>query len=81
MMKLCQDPLAMAEIGRFNSLIVLRSTPQGLYLDGGEHGDILLPKRYVPADLESWHCHGGVRDAGFGGSPGGDYRNAHRHGR
>ena len=51
-MKLCQDPLAMAEIGRFNSLIVLRSTPQGLYLDGGEHGDILLPKRYVTADLE-----------------------------
>ena len=42
----------MAEIGRFNSLIVLRSTPQGLYLDGGEHGDILLPKRYVPSDLE-----------------------------
>lgn len=38
----------MAELGRLNQLRVLRSTPQGIYLDGGEDGDILLPARYIP---------------------------------
>ena len=28
--------------------MVLRSTPPGLYLDGGDLGEILLPKRYIP---------------------------------
>jgi len=42
----------MAEIGRYNSLRVLRSTPQGLYLDGGDHGDILMPGRYVAPKIE-----------------------------
>ncbi len=42
----------MAEIGRYNSLRVLRSTPQGLYLDGGDHGDILMPGRYVAQKTE-----------------------------
>jgi len=42
----------MAEIGRHNSLRVLRSTPQGLYLDGGDHGDILMPGRYVAQKTE-----------------------------
>jgi predicted RNA-binding protein (virulence factor B family) len=38
----------MAEIGKLNSLTVLRSAAPGLFLDGGELGDILLPGRYAP---------------------------------
>lgn len=38
----------MAQIGKHNSLTVLHSTPHGVYLDGGEHGEILLPNRYIP---------------------------------
>src|SRR4051794_2453669 len=38
----------MATIGKRNSLTVLRTATPGLYLDGGEHGEILLPNRYVP---------------------------------
>jgi predicted RNA-binding protein (virulence factor B family) len=38
----------MAQIGKHNSLTVLHSTPHGIYLDGGEHGEILLPNRYIP---------------------------------
>lgn len=37
----------MASLGQFNSLTILRQAPPGLYLDGGEHGEILLPFRYV----------------------------------
>ncbi len=39
---------AMAVIGKRNSLAVIRGSTPGVYLDGGEHGDILLPNRYVP---------------------------------
>jgi predicted RNA-binding protein (virulence factor B family) len=38
----------MASIGKRNTLTVLRDSSPGLYLDGGEHGEILLPNRYVP---------------------------------
>lgn len=38
----------MAEIGRINTLTVKRIRDDGLILDGGASGDILLPKRYVP---------------------------------
>jgi predicted RNA-binding protein (virulence factor B family) len=38
----------MATIGKNNILTVLRDSASGLYLDGGEHGPILLPNRYVP---------------------------------
>src|ERR1700748_2949915 len=38
----------MAIIGKRNTLTVLRDSTPGLYLDGGEHGEILLPNRYVP---------------------------------
>jgi hypothetical protein len=30
----------------------VRAAPPGLYLDGGELGEILLPGRYIPADLK-----------------------------
>ena len=38
----------MAEIGKINTLKVLRSCEHGLFLDGGALGDILLPGRYAP---------------------------------
>lgn len=39
----------MAQLGRRNILTILRSAPPGLYLDGGVHGEILLPGKYIPA--------------------------------
>jgi len=42
----------MAEIGKINSLRVVKEVDFGLYLDGGEHGEILLPKRYVPENTK-----------------------------
>jgi hypothetical protein len=38
----------MTQIGKINSLKVLRIVSIGCYLDGGEQGEILLPRRYVP---------------------------------
>ncbi|WP_106475977.1 CvfB family protein [Phytohalomonas tamaricis] len=43
----------MVLIGRFNTLQVIKHTGFGLYLDGARHGDILLPKRYIPKDRPS----------------------------
>ena len=36
------------ELGRVNRLKVVKEVGFGLYLDGGEEGEILLPARYVP---------------------------------
>ncbi|MGY0219266.1 CvfB family protein [Endozoicomonadaceae bacterium StTr2] len=36
------------QIGRYNNLEVIKEVDFGVYLDGGEHGNILLPLRYVP---------------------------------
>jgi uncharacterized protein len=41
----------MAIIGKRNTLTVLRDSTSGIYLDGGEHGAILLPNRYVPRGI------------------------------
>lgn len=38
----------MSAMGRFNTLEIKRQATFGLYLDGGQLGDILLPARYVP---------------------------------
>jgi hypothetical protein len=38
----------MAIIGKRNTLRALRDSASGVYLDGGKHGEILLPNRYVP---------------------------------
>lgn len=38
----------MAEIGRINRLIIKRTRDYGAHLDGGESGDIILPKKYLP---------------------------------
>ena len=37
----------MAILGQRNSLPIVRQAPPGLYLDGGTHGEILLPGRYI----------------------------------
>lgn len=42
----------MAEIGKWNTLEVLKQLDFGVYLDGGEHGEILMPIRYVPEDCK-----------------------------
>ena len=39
----------MAIIGKRNTLPIVRQAPPGFYLDGGAHGEILLPGRYLPA--------------------------------
>ena len=39
-------------LGKRNQLTVLREVDFGVYLDGGDIGDILLPKRYVPNDCK-----------------------------
>ena len=41
----------MVEIGKINTLRVVKYVDFGIYLDGGEKGEILMPKRYVPDDL------------------------------
>lgn len=38
----------MVEIGKINELRVVKEVDFGIYLDGGERGEILMPKRYVP---------------------------------
>jgi len=38
----------MAEIGRINKLTIKRKLDDGALLNGGESGDIFLPKKYVP---------------------------------
>jgi len=42
----------MAGIGKMNTLQVLRPSDFGLFLDGGELGDVLLPRRYASPDLK-----------------------------
>jgi len=39
----------MANVGQMNQLNVVKEVEFGLYLDGGDLGEILLPLRYVPA--------------------------------
>lgn len=36
------------QLGRLNNLEVTRSVDFGIYLDAGEVGEVLMPKRYVP---------------------------------
>ncbi|EGH97392.1 CvfB family protein [Pseudomonas syringae] len=48
----------MTLIGRYNSLQIVKHTNFGLYLDGAQDGEILLPNRYIPKDVptedEDW---------------------------
>lgn len=40
------------ELGKFNRLEVVKQVDFGIYLDGGDEGEILLPARYVPEGCE-----------------------------
>ena len=42
----------MIKLGDFNNLKIVKSVDFGLYLDGGEEGEILLPQRYVTSDMK-----------------------------
>ena len=42
----------MVEIGKINNLQVVKSLEHGIYLDGKELGEILMPSRYVPENCE-----------------------------
>lgn len=42
----------MIRVGRFNKLEVVKEVPFGLYLDGADWGEILLPSKYVPKDTK-----------------------------
>lgn len=45
----------MVEIGKTNTLKIVKEVDFGLYLDGDDLGEILLPKRFVPEDAEVDH--------------------------
>jgi len=42
----------MIKIGQYNKLRVTKFVDYGLYLDDGNDGEILLPKRYMPDDVK-----------------------------
>lgn len=42
----------MIKIGKTNTLEVVKKVDFGIYLDGGDAGEILLPLRYVPENAE-----------------------------
>jgi hypothetical protein len=42
----------MAILGRRNKLSIIRESAPGLYLNGGELGELLLPGRYIPQNLK-----------------------------
>lgn len=42
----------MTEIGKLNTLRVVKELDFGVYLDGGELGEILMPTRYVPENCK-----------------------------
>lgn len=42
----------MTEIGKYNTLKIIRETDNGLYLDGEDHGEILMPKKYIDAGVK-----------------------------
>ena len=41
----------MLRLGDYNTLRIVKSVDFGLYLDGGDEGEILLPQRYVTKDM------------------------------
>ncbi|MEO9531248.1 MAG: S1-like domain-containing RNA-binding protein [Crocinitomicaceae bacterium] len=45
----------MIELGKINTLRVVKEVDFGLYLDGGEFGEILLPTRYIDKGTEVDH--------------------------
>jgi hypothetical protein len=46
---LVYNQVEQMEVGKYNNLTVVKSVDFGIYMDGGEAGEILMPQRYVPA--------------------------------
>ena len=42
----------MVNIGKYNTMKVVKSLDFGIYMDGGDGLEILMPKRYVPEDTQ-----------------------------
>lgn len=42
----------LIKLGEYNTLEIVKRVDFGLYLDGGDEGEILLPQRYVPEGVE-----------------------------
>ena len=42
----------MVEIGKYNTLKIVKDLDFGVYLDGGNGVEILLPNRYVPKNVK-----------------------------
>jgi len=42
----------MAELGRYNKLTIMRRVDIGVYVDGGDLGQILLPRKYVTESMQ-----------------------------
>ena len=42
----------MIEIGRYNTLRILRETTVGLFLGDDDGEDVLLPNKYIPEEYE-----------------------------
>ena len=42
----------MIKLGDYNTLRIVKRVDFGLYLDGGDDGEILLPSRYVPENAQ-----------------------------
>ena len=44
--------IQMVEIGKINLLNILRETENGIYLDGGHLGEILMPRKFVTPEIK-----------------------------
>ena len=40
--------MSKVKIGKYNTMRVVKTVDFGVYMDGGDSGEILMPKRYVP---------------------------------
>ena len=58
----------MLKLGNWNELVIVRFTDHGAYLDGGDVGEVLMPKSYVlremhPGDrVRVWYYDGHVSE-------------------
>lgn len=43
----------MIKIGNWNEMTVVKELSFGFYLDGGEHGEILIPAKYLPVNCKT----------------------------
>lgn len=46
------DARLTVALGKYNTLRIVRKVDFGVYLDGGQDGDILMPRKYVPDTVD-----------------------------